>query len=108
MLEPIEELDTFQDLAKSSEMFLAYLTSPDCGVCGAIKPGIEAILEKHPQIVSVQVDTGKGEIAAQLSVFSIPAVLVYVQGKETIREARYFSVEILQEQIERYLSLLSD
>ncbi len=106
MLQIVETLDEYKQLIGSSRIFLAYLSAPDCGVCQAIKPQIEAFLEKHPEIVSAQVDTSHGEIAAQNSIFSIPAVLFYVEGKEMIREARYFSVEILKEKIERYLAIL--
>ncbi|MEJ5183621.1 MAG: thioredoxin family protein, partial [Rectinemataceae bacterium] len=46
------------------------------------------------------------EARGQLSVFSVPAVLVYFDGKELIREARNFGIMELGAKIERYYTML--
>jgi thioredoxin-like negative regulator of GroEL len=107
MLEPIFSEEEYERKVSESSAFLVYYSSPDCGVCKSIRPKLEMLLADFPLVESGYVDiSATGEISAQHSIFTIPAVLVYFQGKETIREARYFSIDILAEQIERYLSLL--
>lgn len=109
MLESITTLTEYSKRVETSPLFLAYFTAPGCGVCTSIRPKIEGLLAAHPSIESCIIDIStQQKISAQLSVFSIPAVLFYAQGKETIREARYFSVEQLEEKIERYQTLLEE
>ena len=46
------------------------------------------------------------EIRGQLSVFSVPTILVYFEGKETIRVSRNVHLDELREQIERYYKMI--
>ena len=46
------------------------------------------------------------EISGQLSIFSVPTVLVYFEGKETIRASRNMHIEELREQIDRYYKMI--
>ena len=46
------------------------------------------------------------EIAAQNSIFAVPAILVYFDGKECIRKSRNIGVEELHELIKRPYALL--
>jgi len=46
------------------------------------------------------------EAAGQLSVFTVPGILLFIQGKENIREARHLSVPVFEEKIGRYYRLL--
>ncbi len=107
MLEHITSEEEYKRKISESSAFLVYYSSPECGVCKSIRPKLESMLAGFPLVESGYVDiTQNGEISAQHSIFTIPAVLVYFQGKETVREARYFSIDILSSRIERYLSLL--
>ncbi len=38
--------------------------------------------------------------------FTIPGILLFVEGKESIREARHISVQDIDNRISRYCSLL--
>lgn len=42
----------------------------------------------------------------QLSAYSVPVILVFFNGKETVREARYFGISELATKIDRYYSRL--
>ena len=46
------------------------------------------------------------EISAKMGIYSAPAVLVYVEGRLTIREAGVMSVEDIFARIARYEQLL--
>ena len=102
----IEEVDNF--VAENQLAFL-YVSSPDCNVCKALLPKIKEMLVKYPEIATGYVDIKKiSEAAGKYSVFSIPAMIFYIDGKETIRKARYVSVAELEGEISRYYSLLVD
>ncbi len=72
----------------------AYFSTPDCGVCKSIKPGIIAMFEKYPRFHLFQVDTEKSpQVAAQNLVFSIPTLVLFSGGRESKRFSRYIRKE---------------
>lgn len=103
-LNTLAEMDVF---IKHNTIAMIYFASEGCSICGALLPKIEEMIIKFPElkIGKVQVDKFT-EAAGQYSIFTLPAILVYIEGKEIIREARFISVEILEESIERYYELL--
>ena len=95
------------DLPQQSEMVCVYFSQPDCGVCSALRPRVEALLNEYPGVDGWFVDLAQHpEAAGHYTVFTIPAVILFVQGKETVRFARHFSIDQLEEKISRYYELL--
>lgn len=91
----------------SAEMVVLYFSRPDCGVCDALRPRIEGMLEDYPKVDSWFVDLdAHPEPAGQFSIFTIPAVVLFVQGRETVRYARYLSVDEVEASVARYYDLL--
>ncbi|WP_156104656.1 thioredoxin family protein [Spirochaeta lutea] len=107
-MKPVHTLEEYQDLLDQNPLVLTYITGTNCGVCSSVKPKIREILADFPDITALEINAHQDrELAAQLSVFTIPAVLVSVQGREHIREARYFSLEELRRRIDRLVALFS-
>lgn len=103
-LESIKNIDEF---IGSGDIRLIYISRPACGVCKALIPKIENMLEDFPKIEAGYVDLDNiPEAAGKFSVFTIPGILIYIQGKESIRKARYVSVDELAGEISRYYNLL--
>ncbi len=77
-------------------------------MCKVLKPKvIEMIESDFPEMKYCYVDLNESkEILGQLSVFSVPTILVYFEGKETIRASRNVHLEELREQIERYYKMI--
>ncbi len=91
----------------SAEMVVLYFSRPDCGVCDALRPRIEGLLEKYPEVDSWFVDLEvHPKLAGHFSIFTIPAVVLFVQGRETVRYARYLSVDEVEYSVARYYELL--
>jgi len=86
---------------------LFYISRPACGVCGALKPKINNIAANIDglQVYYLNLDNDES-VAGQYSIFTIPGILVYVDGKEFIREARYISVDDINDQLTRLKSLM--
>lgn len=100
----LEELKTF---ISSGRIRLIYLSRPACGVCTAIKPKVEEILNKYPHMTGAYVNMDLiPQSAGEFSIFTIPGILVYIDGRETIRQARYISIKDLTSQIDRFYSML--
>lgn len=87
-------------------MLLLYFGSNSCGVCRGIRPKLEQMLKKYPAIQAVEVDEQNlPELSASYCVFTIPVILLFIQGKETIREAGIISLSSLEQRISRYYEL---
>lgn len=107
-MDTVKTQDEYTQVLERNALVLTYITGTNCGVCSSVKPKIEAILAEYPELHSVEINSHENqELAAQLSIFSIPAVLIHLEGKETIREARYFSIQELESRIDRLVGLYS-
>lgn len=101
-------LSEFQQLTRSHKAVCFYLSTPECNVCKVLKPKVIELLKiDFPQIHFCYIDINEAkEISGQLSVFSVPTILVYFEGKEMIRTSRNVHPEELREQIERYYNMI--
>ncbi len=80
-----------------------YFSAPNCGVCLALRPKVEALFSKEfPLVKFVQVEIDKSPgISGEYSVFSAPTLLVFFEGKEFLRKVRLMGIQELQQKIER-------
>lgn len=96
----MQTVETINQTIKENPAVMLYFSAPTCNVCHALKPKLlEAINEnfKTFEIVSIDVSTD-AEIAAHFSVFAIPTVLVFLDGREFLRKSRHMSVgEVISE-----------
>jgi len=106
----MEEFNTLNEVLEfinSGQLRLIYLSRPACGVCTAIKPKVIEIINNYPELKGAYIDMDKlPESAGEFSIFTIPGVIFYIDGKETIREARYISIEELASRIDRYYGMI--
>lgn len=101
----ITEVDNF---IESGDMRMLYLSRPDCGVCVALIPKIEEMIKEFSNLKARYIDLDElPEAAGKFSIFTIPGIIVFIQGKESIRKARYVSIDELNNEIERYNDLLN-
>jgi len=93
----------FDELKEKEEALLVYFSHESCNVCKVLKPKvIEMVNEQFPKIAVAFSDTKKlPEIAGQNGVFTVPTILVFLDGKEYIRSSRNISVMNLEDQIRR-------
>lgn len=97
-----------ESILKEKGMTLLYFSSNTCSACTAIKSKLEIALKKFPNLKVYEIPPfNTEEILANFSIFTFPAVLLYIDEKEYIREAKYFSVEKLLKDIDRYYTLSS-
>lgn len=102
-----ENFKSFIEITKANNAVCFYLSTPECNVCKVLKPKVVEMIENEfPGMSFCYVDLNNAkEISGQLSVFSVPTILVYFDGKESIRASRNVHLEELREQIERYYNM---
>lgn len=103
----LNTLDKMDEFIKGNTIAMIYFASEGCDVCGALLPKIEEMIIKFPNLKISKVMIDKfTQAAGQYSIFTLPAILVYIEGKEVVREARFISVEMLEKTIDRYYNIL--
>ena len=99
-------MNRIQEIEKTVKENLAvmlYFSAPTCNVCHALKPKLLEAIEtnfKEFKIISVDISLEQ-EIAAHYSVFAIPTVLVFLDGREFLRKSRHMSVDEVVRAIQR-------
>ncbi len=94
------------NLIKENDIVLIYFGNEGCGVCNIIRPKVSEMLKSYPKIKLVEIEVDKNlEASAQFNIFTIPAVLLFIKNKESIRAARYINLEEIDDNIKRYYEL---
>lgn len=107
MMNVINSSEELKKLINENEILLVYFGNTTCGVCVDMKPKVELMLSKYPNIESAYVEVEKlFKLASQYSMFTVPGVIVFIEGKESIREARNISIRELDTKLDRYYNLL--
>jgi len=104
----IESAEEFESILAEKVGVLTYFSHDRCNVCKTLKPKIEEYFaEKFPEIELVYVNTEKTpDIAGKYSIFTVPVILIFFDGKETYRKARSIGVQELGELVERPYSMI--
>jgi thiol-disulfide isomerase/thioredoxin len=103
-LKSSEEINNFLSINPAS---LIYFSTPNCTVCKVLRPKlIEFINSDFPRISMAYVNIEKlPDFAAQASIFSVPTILIYFEGKEFLRKSRNINFLDLFNELERPYSL---
>lgn len=103
----LDSRQLIEEAVEKDEMVLVYFGSSNCSVCVDLKPKIFSLLEKYPKIKSIYVDMEKShKIGVSYSFFTMPGLLLFIEGKETLREARHISIDDLEMKISRYYGMI--
>ncbi len=99
----MQTIEVINKSIKENPAVMLYFSAPTCNVCHALKPKLlEAIENNFKEFKIVSIDTSlEQEVAAYFSVFAIPTVLVFLDGREFLRKSRHMSVDEVVREIER-------
>ena len=88
---------------------LIFFTSNTCGVCKVLKPKLlEAVQANFPKVGIRLVDVEEEEeFTGQSMVFTLPVVIMKVDGRDMYRFARSFSVYEVLEKLKRLSAVSS-
>ncbi|MBU3216542.1 thioredoxin family protein [Clostridium estertheticum] len=99
--------EEIRNIISENEIVILYFSNKVCGACKVIKSKVERILESYSKVKSVNIDGEKQtEFAAMNNVFSFPLLILYINGKETIRVGRNVDLLELEKSINRYYNML--
>lgn len=106
-MEILTNQEALQAAIKQEKIVIVQFGSDSCAPCKALQNKIKAWNQLHPDVCHVYISVAEmTELCAQMGVFTVPAVFVYAEGRLTLRESGYFSLEQILNQIEKYLGML--
>ncbi len=104
----IDDAEQLQRELAEQPAVLLYFSGEACGVCQSLKPRLQAMLaERFPRLRCLEVQSERSPaLAAAHSVFTLPVVILYFEGREGQRFARSFSLGEVAAAIERPYAML--
>ena len=98
----------FLEYINSHAICLVYFSGPDCAVCKVLKPKlVERLRQDFKKVEVAEIDCSQLKaLAAQQTVFSLPTVIVFIEGRENSRKSRSFSLSELASELQRPYSVL--
>ena len=110
MYTKVTDAEAFRSLLRDERAVLFYFATMSCSVGEAVEPKVKMLLSKSfPEICYCWVDMGAvPEVAAAHQVFVEPTILLFVDGRESLRRSRHISLGELNSALERIYGLVFD
>ena len=98
---------TFEAQVLSSEKpVLVDFWAPWCGPCRLVSPVVESIGEAHGEKIAVaKVNTDENQqLAMRYSIFSIPTLILFKDGRVAARLVGYMPLEAMEARLSQFLA----
>ena len=100
----IEKTEEFDSFISSKKPVIVVFSTHDCATCKPVKEKVE---KKLTQVETAEVFLDDlAELAGRLSIFNVPTVCIYLESKELYRFIRVFSMDEIEEKLNRVLEFL--
>ena len=103
-----QSLEEAEKIISEKEAVLIFFSDESCNVGDALAPKLQKMLkEKFPLIDFLEINVQLiPQARGKFNIFVIPSVLVYFDGRESIRMARHINISELENQLNRIYSLM--
>lgn len=99
-----ESVEEVRELIDNNKLVFVFLYGEYCSVCHGVLPQIRPVIDSYNELMSIQADIEKlPKLSGAFTVFTVPVVLLFLEGKEVLRIARFIRTEELRERIDKIL-----
>ncbi|TCP58283.1 thioredoxin [Tumebacillus sp. BK434] len=107
-MEKLADLVEVQEHISLQPLCLLFIKTADCGVCDDVYVKTEELLTKYPQVSAVVVSADESPaVAGEFLVFTAPTILLFAEGREVHRQARFVVFGKLEEAVQGWVEALS-
>lgn len=99
-MKTIETIDEYRELHKNSQSFLLFVKTDNCSVCEGLRPQIEMFEDEYRLPFYLANGARIPKLAGELLLFTAPIVLLFHEGKEIHRFARFIRIDDLREKLD--------
>lgn len=105
----MQTLEEIENIIRENPAVMLYFSAPTCNVCKALKPKlVDAIETNFDQFKIVSIDVSETpNISSHYTVFAIPTVLIFLDGREFLRKSRHMSIAEVVSAIERPYEIMT-
>lgn len=105
MFKKIESIEEIRKIIASNEFTFVYFTQPNCSVCHGLKPQVESKLKEFEhEMTFIEVDAVEvPQVSGEFAVMTAPVILLFVEGKEYMRKARFIPVQELYHDVKKII-----
>jgi len=101
----LKSKESFFSFISSNKPVLVVFSKHDCAICKPVKEKIEKRFQGVVDTANVYLDEVK-ELSGELSIFNVPVVCIFLEGKEVYRFVRVFSMNEIEEKLNRLLEFI--
>ena len=102
-MKEIKSLKSFKSILEEEPAVVAYFSHDSCNVCKVLKPKLSEMLqEDFPEVEQIYINTERSpEIAGQYNIFTVPVVIIFLDGQESLRKSRNFGIGEIRDYLAR-------
>jgi len=103
-------LEELQECIKKEKGVLVYFSGEHCSVCHALKPKVKEMADMNfPLLKQIYLNAHENlDISVHFQVFSVPTMVVFLDGKEFAREGRAVSLHQLTRKLQRPYEMMTE
>ena len=101
----LKSKEDFFNFVSSNRPILVVFSTHDCATCKPVKEKVEKKFQGDVDAGNVYLDEVK-ELSGELSIFNVPVVCIFFEGKEVYRFVRVFSMDDIEEKVNRLLEFI--
>lgn len=102
---PVTSLAEATALIEAEPYVFVLISGPHCGVCHALRPQLSLLLAEHQDSVHfIELDAqALPAVASQFHALTLPVLLLFIEGQEQLRAARFVNTAQFKADFERRL-----